>query len=248
MAEAKASQVCHVFVYGTLRRGEDNDITRLLPPPRFIGVARIAGTMYDLGFKFHCFQGGGEVLVVVIPGEIGGAVGNLDSAISDISTRTHQASDQAREAGRIEGDRVTVAPKFAGRVVEILDTKDGPNPACDKCKGKLKDNTEFVSRGPQLVDSALLGDAVTGGSLSLLRDRCGSFRTVEKAMTALKTSRAWRFSPPSTLGFPASRFWRTTSGPVSRPACHCGRSRSHVPCLVRWPRPALRATTWLAAC
>ena len=34
------------------------------------------------------------------------------------------------------------------------------------------------------VDSALLGDAVTGGSLSLLRDRCGSFRSVEKAMTA----------------------------------------------------------------
>lgn len=25
----------------------------------------------------------------------------------------------------------------AGRVVEILDTKDGPNPACDKCKGAL---------------------------------------------------------------------------------------------------------------
>lgn len=27
---------------------------------------------------------------------------------------------------------------YAGRVVEILDTKDGPNPACDKCKGALK--------------------------------------------------------------------------------------------------------------
>ncbi|QIL20416.1 DUF2147 domain-containing protein [Thermomonas sp. HDW16] len=26
---------------------------------------------------------------------------------------------------------------FAGRVAEILDTKDGPNPACDKCKGAL---------------------------------------------------------------------------------------------------------------
>jgi uncharacterized protein (DUF2147 family) len=25
----------------------------------------------------------------------------------------------------------------AGRVVEILDTKDGPNPACDKCNGAL---------------------------------------------------------------------------------------------------------------
>jgi len=28
---------------------------------------------------------------------------------------------------------------YAGRVVEILDTKDGPNPACDNCKGALKD-------------------------------------------------------------------------------------------------------------
>lgn len=28
---------------------------------------------------------------------------------------------------------------YAGRVAEILDTKDGPNPACDKCKGKLRD-------------------------------------------------------------------------------------------------------------
>ena len=26
---------------------------------------------------------------------------------------------------------------LAGRVAEILDTKDGPNPACDKCKGAL---------------------------------------------------------------------------------------------------------------
>ena len=32
------------------------------------------------------------------------------------------------------------------------------------------------------VDTALLGDAVSGGSLSMLRDRCGSFLTVEKAM------------------------------------------------------------------
>ena len=26
---------------------------------------------------------------------------------------------------------------YAGRVADILDTKDGPNPACDKCKGAL---------------------------------------------------------------------------------------------------------------
>lgn len=49
MPEAKATLVSHVFVYGTLRRGEHNDITKLRPRPRFVGVARIAGTMYDLG-------------------------------------------------------------------------------------------------------------------------------------------------------------------------------------------------------
>lgn len=27
---------------------------------------------------------------------------------------------------------------FAGSVAEILDTKDDPNPACDKCKGSLR--------------------------------------------------------------------------------------------------------------
>lgn len=39
----------HVFVYGTLRRGQANDITRLHPAPRFVGRARIRGTMFDLG-------------------------------------------------------------------------------------------------------------------------------------------------------------------------------------------------------
>jgi gamma-glutamylcyclotransferase (GGCT)/AIG2-like uncharacterized protein YtfP len=39
----------HVFVYGTLRRGDDNDITRLLPAPQYVGEAVIAGVMYHLG-------------------------------------------------------------------------------------------------------------------------------------------------------------------------------------------------------
>ena len=39
----------HVFVYGTLRRGDDNDINRLHPPPRYVGHALVAGTMYHLG-------------------------------------------------------------------------------------------------------------------------------------------------------------------------------------------------------
>ena len=39
----------HVFVYGTLRKGDDNDITRLQPEPQYVGDAVIAGVMYHLG-------------------------------------------------------------------------------------------------------------------------------------------------------------------------------------------------------
>lgn len=42
-------QPLHVFVYGTLRRGEANDINRLQPAPRPLGTARIRGALYDLG-------------------------------------------------------------------------------------------------------------------------------------------------------------------------------------------------------
>lgn len=39
----------YVFVYGTLRAGDDNDITQLRPAPEFVGYAQIQGTMYHLG-------------------------------------------------------------------------------------------------------------------------------------------------------------------------------------------------------
>jgi gamma-glutamylcyclotransferase (GGCT)/AIG2-like uncharacterized protein YtfP len=39
----------HVFVYGTLRRGDVRDITRLRPAPQFVGMACVAGVLYDLG-------------------------------------------------------------------------------------------------------------------------------------------------------------------------------------------------------
>lgn len=39
----------HVFVYGTLRQGEINDIRRLQPAPLYLGAGRIRSTLYDLG-------------------------------------------------------------------------------------------------------------------------------------------------------------------------------------------------------
>ena len=39
----------YVFVYGTLRRGQERDINRLLPAPVFIGTSQTLGTLYHLG-------------------------------------------------------------------------------------------------------------------------------------------------------------------------------------------------------
>lgn len=40
-----------IFVYGTLQRGEVQDIANLEPQPRYIGEGQVRGWLYDLG---HC--------------------------------------------------------------------------------------------------------------------------------------------------------------------------------------------------
>lgn len=50
----------HVFVYGTLRRGGSNDITRLSPPARFVGWASVPGRLFHLGAYPGLRLGGGE--------------------------------------------------------------------------------------------------------------------------------------------------------------------------------------------
>ena len=39
----------YVFVYGTLRKGQERDINHLRPAPLFIGNAQVKGTLYNLG-------------------------------------------------------------------------------------------------------------------------------------------------------------------------------------------------------
>ena len=41
--------VRYVFVYGTLRKGEQRDINLLLPTPAFVGNSHVRGVLYDLG-------------------------------------------------------------------------------------------------------------------------------------------------------------------------------------------------------
>lgn len=64
----------HVFVYGTLRRGDDNDITRLLPSPRFVGDAVISGVMYHLGSYPGVVLGHGSAVSGVMAGAPSGNV------------------------------------------------------------------------------------------------------------------------------------------------------------------------------
>ncbi|MFI5446553.1 gamma-glutamylcyclotransferase [Polaromonas sp. UC242_47] len=52
-----------VFVYGTLRRGDVRDITRLSPAPRFVGLASVPGVLYHLGrYPGVILGGAGHVL------------------------------------------------------------------------------------------------------------------------------------------------------------------------------------------
>jgi len=59
----------HVFVYGTLRRGDVRDITHLQPPPVFVGMASVQGVLYNLGAYPGLLLGGegrvtGEVYAI----------------------------------------------------------------------------------------------------------------------------------------------------------------------------------------
>jgi gamma-glutamylcyclotransferase (GGCT)/AIG2-like uncharacterized protein YtfP len=42
-------ELMHVFVYGTLMRGQSNDIARFTPAAQFLGCARVPGQLFDLG-------------------------------------------------------------------------------------------------------------------------------------------------------------------------------------------------------
>lgn len=58
MMPQAASSSRHVFVYGTLRRGGSNDISRFCPAPEYVGNGEIVGTLFDLGAYPGAMLGG----------------------------------------------------------------------------------------------------------------------------------------------------------------------------------------------
>lgn len=80
----------YVFVYGTLRRGEKNDITRMQPAPGFVGLAHVPGVLYHLGRYPGLVLGGpGRVL-----GEVYAITAVLERQLDQIEDVWPQASGE----------------------------------------------------------------------------------------------------------------------------------------------------------
>ena len=72
----------HVFVYGTLRRGEQRDINHLLPQPRWRGLFSVSGLLYDLG---------------TYPGLVLGGQGRVWGEVYEISSELERQLDEIEE-------------------------------------------------------------------------------------------------------------------------------------------------------
>lgn len=98
----------HVFVYGTLRRGEINDINRLRPAPRLLGGARIRGALYDLG---------------PYPGVILGGEGWVQGEVYAITPMLEQQLDVIEEVAPVSSGEYTrrhLEVEAAGRTLRCL--------------------------------------------------------------------------------------------------------------------------------
>jgi gamma-glutamylcyclotransferase (GGCT)/AIG2-like uncharacterized protein YtfP len=85
-----STSTAHVFVYGTLRRGDDNDITQLEPAPRYVGAAVVQGTMHHLeAYPGVVLGGAGEVR-----GEVYAIEASLERKLDEIEAVYPQQTDE----------------------------------------------------------------------------------------------------------------------------------------------------------
>ncbi len=82
MSPAATRHARHVFVYGTLRRGEERDINSLRPAPRWLGPASVSGVIYQLGSY---------------PGLVLGASGRVRGEVYEISAELELQLDMIED-------------------------------------------------------------------------------------------------------------------------------------------------------
>jgi len=100
----------HVFVYGTLRRGGRNDINRLEPAPRYVGMGEVRGRLYHIDWYPGLTLGGEEAVTVV------GEVYEITAALEVVLDRIeHIVPGEASEYFRRE-----LLIEVAGRPLQCL--------------------------------------------------------------------------------------------------------------------------------
>jgi gamma-glutamylcyclotransferase (GGCT)/AIG2-like uncharacterized protein YtfP len=112
----------HVFVYGTLRKGGRNDINRLSPAPRYVGMGEVKGILYHIDWYPGLTLGGEEAVTVV--GEVYEITPALEAVLDGIE-------------GIVEGDaseyfKREVAIQLEGRPVKCLLYEVNPTRVRDK--------------------------------------------------------------------------------------------------------------------
>lgn len=79
-----------VFVYGTLRKGDSNDITQLTPAPVYLGNSQINGNMYHLGGYPGVTLGGSGIIV----GEVYAITEPLEKILDGIESEYPAQADE----------------------------------------------------------------------------------------------------------------------------------------------------------
>ena len=96
---ASTSSLHYVFVYGTLRRGEQRDINLLLPAPFFIGYGKVPGVLYHLGTYPGLRLGGSQF----VHGEVYRIKPKLERQLDEIEeVWPQQTGEYNRQEVRVE--------------------------------------------------------------------------------------------------------------------------------------------------
>ena len=119
----------HVFVYGTLRRGEQRDINRLLPAPVWVGSGQVMGTLYDLGSYPGLVLGSGGTVV----GEIYQVTAALERQLDEIEEVWPQDSGEYTRSHV----PVTLRTEPAGALPEQVCLVYAVNPARTRDKPEI---------------------------------------------------------------------------------------------------------------
>ncbi len=118
----------YVFVYGTLRRGDERDITRLAPAPRWVGPGVIPGVMYHLGAYPGVVLGRSDAAVGEAAGHVVGEVYAIDAALE----RTLDEIEEIYPQRKDEYFKRNVLVRVGSRELSCLVYEI--NPACVKGK------------------------------------------------------------------------------------------------------------------